>query len=289
MDSLPQQRNKRLLARPFSKSNKSQKSGKGSTKSGKSVSSSTSSVSNGGGKSSKGYQLFESKANKSSKGEAADGTLTKSGKADTKASKGFKVSGSCYINKFYSYHMSLINLYVVIYCWQLGTSSSKANKSSKSHNIFDGAENGTSKSSKPGTIPFIASANDLFGSTVNVDKEDDGSSTDADYGTSTSKAQYPPLSAWSETEEDEVTDTLSGGTSSSFGPDDFESNKEIINPNTFSETTAADGSGGFPVGGYIGIAAAVVALVGALLWAHKVRSRPRVPVVEEGEQAALAD
>ena len=88
MDSLPQQRNKRLLARPFSKSNKSHKSGKGSgAKSGKTVSSSASSVvSNGGGKSSKGYQLFKSKANKSSKGEAADGTLTKSGK-----SKGFKV------------------------------------------------------------------------------------------------------------------------------------------------------------------------------------------------------
>jgi len=98
MDSLPQQRNKRLLARPFSKSNKSQKSGKGSTKSGKSVSSSSSSVSNGsGGKSSKGYQLFISKANKSSKGEAADGTtLTKSGKSDAKSGKGFKVSDTYY-------------------------------------------------------------------------------------------------------------------------------------------------------------------------------------------------
>ena len=171
----------------------------------------------------------------------------------------------------------------------MGTSSSKANKSSKSHNIFDGAENGGSKSSKPGTIPFVASANDLFGSTVNVDEVDDSSSTTKDSSSDTNnKAQYPPLSAWSEAEEDELTDTsLSGGTSSSFGPDDFESNKEIVNPNIFSETTAADGSGGFPIGGYIGIAAAVVALVGALLWAHKVRSRPKVPVVEE--QAALAD
>ena len=162
----------------------------------------------------------------------------------------------------------------------MGTSSSKANKSSKSHNIFDGAENGGSKSSKPGTIPFVA--NDLFGSTVNVDKEDDSSSTKVSSSDTNNKAKYPPLSAWSETEEDEVIGT-SGGTSS-FGPDDFESNKEIINPNTFSETTAGDGSGGFPVGGYIGIAAAVVALVGALLWAHKVRSRPKVP-----EQAALAE
>ena len=177
-----------------------------------------------------------------------------------------------------------MSLFIV---WQLGTSSSKANKSSKSHNIFDGAENGTSKASKPGTIPFVA--NDLFGSTVNVDKEDDGSSSKDSSSDTNNKAKYPPLSAWSETEEDELTDTLSGGTSSSFGPDDFESNKEIINPNTFSETTAADGSGGFPIGGYIGIAAAVVALVGALLWAHKVRSRPKVPVVEEGEQSALAD
>ena len=168
----------------------------------------------------------------------------------------------------------------------MGTSSSKANKSSKSHNIFDGTENGGSKSSKPGTIPFVA--NDLFGSTVNVDEEDDSSSTKDSSSDTTNKAKYPPLSAWSETEEDEVTGS-SGGTSSSFGPDDFESNKEIINPNTFSETTAADGSGGFPIGGYIGIAAAVVALVGALLWAHKVRSRPKVPVVEEGEHAALAD
>ena len=91
MDSLPQQRNKRLLARPFSKSNKSQKSGKGEKSS---KSSSTSSVSNGGGKSSKGYQLFISKANKSSKGGVAadNSTLTKSGKSDTKAGKGFKVS-----------------------------------------------------------------------------------------------------------------------------------------------------------------------------------------------------
>ena len=169
----------------------------------------------------------------------------------------------------------------------MGTSSSKANKSSKSHNIFDGAEKGGSKSSKPGAIPFVATATDLFGSAVNVDKEDDGSSTDADDSSSdtTNKAKYPPLSF----REDELTDTLSGGTSSSFGPDDFESNKEIINPNTFSETTGADGSGGFPVGGYIGIAAAVVALVGALLWAHKVRSRPKVPVVEEGEQAPFTD
>ena len=161
----------------------------------------------------------------------------------------------------------------------MGTSSSKANKSSKSHNIFDGTENGGSKSSKPGTIPFVA--NDLFGSTVNVDEEDDSSST-KDSSSNTNEAQYPPLSAWSESEEDELTDTSLSG--SSISPDDFESNKEIINPNTFSETTAADGSGGFPVGGYIGIAAAVVALVGALLWAHKVRSRPKVP-----EQAALAE
>ena len=175
-------------------------------------------------------------------------------------------------------------LYVVIYDCQLGTSSSKANKSSKSHNIFDGAENGGSKSSKPGAIPFVAN---LFGSTVNVDEEDDGLSS-KDTSNTNDKAQYPPLSAWSETaEEDELTDTSLSG--SSISPDDFESNKEIINPNTLSETTAADGSGGFPVGGYIGIAAAVVALVGALLWAHKVRSRPKVPLVEEGEQSALAD
>jgi len=172
-----------------------------------------------------------------------------------------------------------MSLFIV---WQLGTSSSKANKSSKSHNIFDGAENGGSKSSKPGTIPFVATATDLFGSTVNVDEEDDGSSS-KDTSSDTTKAQYPPLSAWSETEEDELTDTSLSG--ASISPDDFESNKEIINPNTFSETMA-DGSGGFPVGGYIGIVAAVVALVGALLWAHKVRSRPKVPVVEEGEQAA---
>ena len=167
----------------------------------------------------------------------------------------------------------------------MGTSSSKANKSSKSHNIFDGAENGTSKASKPGTIPFVANDLDLFGAEVNTDKEDDGSST-KDSSSDINKAQYPPFSAWSETEEDEVTDTSLSG--SSISPDDFESNKEIINPNTFSETMA-DGSGGFPIGGYIGIAAAVVALVGALLWAHKVRSRPKVPVVEEGEQSLFTD
>ena len=107
MDSLPQQRNKRLLARPFSKSNKSQKSGKGSTKSGKSVSSTASSVGNGGGKSSKGYQLFKSKANKSSKGEIADGTtLTKSGKSDAKSGKGFKVSRI--IDRYYNLLVSYV-------------------------------------------------------------------------------------------------------------------------------------------------------------------------------------
>ena len=132
----------------------------------------------------------------------------------------------------------------------MGTSSSKANKSSKSHNIFDGAENGGSKSSKLGEIPFVANANDLFGSTINVDEEDDGSSS-KDTSNTNDKAQYPPLSAWSETEEDKVTDTSLSG--SSISPDDFESNKEIINPNTLSETTAVDGNGGFPIGGYIGI------------------------------------
>ena len=118
MDSLPQQRNKRLLARPFSKSNKSHKSGKSSgAKSGKS---STSSVGNGsGGKSSKGYQLFNSKANKSSKGEAADGTtLTKSGKSDTKSGKGFKVS--VIYDQIYAHIICMSNLYVVIYCLAAG-------------------------------------------------------------------------------------------------------------------------------------------------------------------------
>jgi len=66
-----------------------------------------------------------------------------------------------------------------------------------------------------------------------------------------------------------------------ISPDDFESNKEIVSP-TSSGTMSDSSSNGFPIGGYIGIGVAVVALLAMLIVVKKMRNR-RQKSVEEYE------
>lgn len=68
-----------------------------------------------------------------------------------------------------------------------------------------------------------------------------------------------------------------------ISPDDFESNKEIVSPSS-SGSTSGPSSGGFPIGGYIGIGVAVVALLAMLVVVKKMRNRRQRRSVEEVSQ-----
>jgi len=68
-----------------------------------------------------------------------------------------------------------------------------------------------------------------------------------------------------------------------MSPDDFESNKEVVSPSS-SGNTSDSSSGGFPIGGYIGIGVAVVALLAMLIVVKKMRNRRQKNSVEEVSQ-----
>ena len=94
-------------------------------------------------------------------------------------------------------------------------------------------------------------------------------SQEDDISTDTLEIEMAVPSSYS---SDEVVEEIS--------PDDFESSKEIVSPSS-SGTTSDSGSGGFPIGGYIGIGVAVVALLAMLIVVKKMRSRRQKRFVEE--------